>query len=146
MNIEQIALSAAREIEWPGHSHVTGDHVVEFLRRCLSKMAEQDVGPVGYAVMTPFGNVYKFANTLESAERKREALISKFPNKKQGCISKLYTEAQYLAAQQRTAEACAKAVAAEHLEEPAQTTDDAAYDMAIEHAIAAIRNNWREYL
>lgn len=59
----------------------------------------------------------------------------------------LYTEAQLIAAQQRTADACAKAVAAEHLEEPAQTDGDAAYEAAIDHAIAAIRNGeWREYL
>jgi len=53
--------------------------------------------PAGYAVMTPFGNVYRFANTLESARRKQEALISKFPNKKQGPICELYT-AEHLTA------------------------------------------------
>lgn len=54
--------------------------------------------PAGYAVMTPFGNVYRFANTLESAKRKQEALISKFPNKKQGPICELYT-AEHLTAE-----------------------------------------------
>ena len=47
---------------------------------------------VGYAVMTPYGNVHKFAHTLESAERKQKILKEKFPEKKQGGIKALYVK------------------------------------------------------
>lgn len=48
-------------------------------------------------------------------------------------IRKLYTEAQYLAAQQKAAEACAKLVIAMRFFGASSVAD-------------AIRNNWREYL
>lgn len=56
----------------------------------------------------------------------------------------LYTESQLIAAHQRTAEACAKAVSAEYLTDPHDATDGA-YNLALDHAIGGMKR-WREYL
>ena len=86
MNIEKIALEVANELGWSLESSE------KFIACCLKNLAEQDVEPVAWQD-TQTGMIY---TTVSPAAKH--------------LYSPLYTEAQLLGAQQRTAEACAKAV------------------------------------
>lgn len=79
MNIEQIAQEVANELFLGGKA--VGHEPVEFLRRCLSKLAEQDVEPVGY--VDEHGMLWRETTTHTD--------------------TRLYTETQLLAAQQNAA-------------------------------------------
>lgn len=122
MNIEQIAQEVAQETDWKD--------AAEFLRRCLSKLAEQEVESVADVVWSdptiePFQKVKPHKIIDGSLSFMDEARIG----------DKLYTETQLLAAQQRTAEACAKLL------------NDNLGHLTRGDALVAIRNGeWREYL
>ena len=120
MNIEQIAFEVADELFLGGKA--VGREPVEFLRRCLSKLAEQDVEPVAWEWVNPEkGMCISHQEPPEYEEAYQ--------------ISKLFTETQLLAAQQRTAEACAGLMESQHTW------------VTREAASALIRNgNWSEYL
>ena len=122
MNIEQIAQEVANELFLGGKA--VGHEPVEFLRRCLSKLAEQDVEPSCW--MTPDGEGWR----MRTAPPVNDVPL--------GWMA-MYQETQLLAAQQRTAEACAKVC--ENITKE--------YDMDGVYAdffSNLIRNKWREYL
>lgn len=128
MNIEQIALETWREIH--GFDAVfMRDEQVEFLRRCLAKLAKQDVEPVAW--------MYEYSYDLNGDKQgnwpvEMQAQVSFSATKPDGVATKLYTEDQLLAVQQRTAEACVK-----FLDDMNHSGCD----------LLAIRNGeWREYL
>lgn len=122
MNIEQIAQEVAVEID-PLQRKLQGDfqfsekQLSEFLRRCLNKLAEQDVEPVAY---TCNHALYRL---------KPCSSINGHP------VIPLYTKASLIAAQQKAAEACAKLL------------NDNLGHLTRGDSLEAIRNGaWREYL
>lgn len=121
MNIEQIAQEVADELAWD-LDQVEKTDMSDFLRRCLSKMAEQDIPE-------PLGT----ANDLIDDYVLSRTGIN--PN------DKLYTEAQLLAAQQRTAEACASLLDG-FSAHPLDTIEG----VLGEHADAIRNGEWRDYL
>lgn len=138
MNIEQIAKEAWSEV---CKSSSVGESIAEpFLRRCLSKLAEQDVEPVAWQEFDGEGGYdyrsYEFNESFRDEYRKRN------PGRTYtDWVEPLYTEAQYLAAQQRTAEACAKAC--ENL--PRKFRSE--FSNVSSECAEAIRNGaWREHL
>lgn len=98
MNVEQIAQEVADELvkNWqqagkmPPLAWDFRGFATDGIRRCLSKLAEQDMEPVAWQD-TQTGMIY---TTVSPAAKH--------------LYSPIYTETQLLAAQQRTAEACAK--------------------------------------
>ena len=124
MNIEQIALEVADELFLGGKA--IGHEPVEFLRRCLSKLAEQDVEPSFWLCR---------GELFEVEQRFFPPNNEPIPGQE-----KLYTETQLLAAQQRTAEACAKVCRGEGI----GFTDDDEELNRIAAMLAA--GKWREYL
>lgn len=128
MNIEQIADAVSQEMLM--HVATLQPELVkwnrEYLRRCLSKLAKQDVEPV--ACYNPNTDEAEdafnwYCNTGRSD--------SDYP-------VALYTKAQLLAAQQRTADACAKVC---------DSIDAAASSNPPVLCAMTIRNGyWREYL
>lgn len=111
------------------HSETFGKGVQSFARAIesavLSKLAEQDVEPIYIEATCELQNWKWMRVSKTSAEE-----YAKWGWK----IRKLYTETQLLAAQQRTAEACAKFLGA--IEHP-----------GCELLASSIRNgDWREYL
>ena len=88
MNIEQIAREVSAQMSKEAKTMAGHVMLAEFLRRCLSKLAEQDVEPVAY-------------------QSTRNGFISR-ENKNPEYNVAIYTEAQLIAAQQKVAEACAK--------------------------------------
>jgi len=123
MNTSQIVQEVAKEM---GQDEFIGDALDEFFHRCLSKLVEHSgVEPVAIVddcelFSDHHGPVYAMAY-LQSG-------------------TKLYTEAQYIAAQQRTAEACAKVC--DKIDEEYEGED-----VLGTWCSEAIRNGeWREYL
>lgn len=90
MNIEQIAYEEASGEMLDCFSK---EQLAGYLLRCLSKLAEQDVEPVAWQDSQLLNHVIVFPDQPDQSD--------------DGWVP-LYTEAQLLAAQQRTAEACAK--------------------------------------
>lgn len=116
------------------HADTFGKGVQSFARAIeaavLSKLAEQDAEPVAFAFKhSLLGFLYDFSETEHS----------------NGMV-RLYTEPQLLAAQQRTAEACAKVCnkfTYDNYQEPEEMDERDWADMCGD----AIRNgDWREYL
>ena len=101
----------------------------------LSKLAEQAGEPVACAIFAENGNIRIWSSVSEPVRKLAEA---------EGLnLVRLYTESQLAAAQQRTAEACAKVCESNH--------DKACYDQGNYpdgyDLGKAIRNGeWREYL
>lgn len=121
MNIEQIADAVSKEML--GNVATLQPELVkwnrEYLSRCLEKLAEQDVEPVAY-------------------QSTRNGFIAK-ENKNPEYNVGLYTETQLLAAQQRTAEACAKLAASAHANGSMRFTHR-------DEILEALSNGeWREY-
>lgn len=129
MNIEQIAHDVSSEMSKEAKAMEGRAMMVEFFRRCLSKLAEQDAEPVAFAFKhSLLGVLYDFSETEHS----------------NGMV-RLYTETQLLAAQQRTAEACAKVCEAVRAEDG--DGQHRAWYAGIDMCIDAIRNgDWREHL
>lgn len=121
MNIEQIAQIVDAQMYEEGRFSAATAYPEEFLRRCLSKLAEQ-------AGVEPSGT----ANDLIADYVLYRTNIN--PN------DRLYTEDQLIAAQQRTAEACAKVC--ENLPKRFRTEFD---KVSTECAEAIRRGDWREY-
>ena len=126
MNIEHIASETANEMPFKaGISSLNPTAVYDFLRRCLSKLAEQAGEPVAVvdevAIHWDGHPIFNGVGEVNPGQR-------------------LYTESQYIAAQQRTAEACAKVC--ENLPHKFRTE----FSNVSSECAAAIRNNWREYL
>lgn len=159
MNIEQIAQEVADELFLGGKA--VGHEPAEFLRRCLSKLAEQDVGRANWKPLPEDQNERitfdrALHNIYEGDARLAVAItLRTFANAMSGgtfadtCrvmaneVAKLYTETKLLAAQQRTAEACAKAVE-RLIGGDGLCADDGVW---IHDCAEAIRNgDWREYL
>lgn len=116
MNIEKIAQEITVELGYSGGQ----DEVLSVLNLGLSKLAEQAGEPVGYFYRDREGS-WKEAHdpTLRHYH------------------TPLYTEVQYLAAQQRTAEACAKAVF--------EQAKYFGYNVHAEAVRDAALNKWRKY-
>lgn len=141
MNIEQIAQKVREEMSSAILPQVVGAYEEAFLRRCLSKLAEQEVEPVAHAVLegrdtADSGWGYIAAWPEACHEHINEAIVEyEVEGAGDWKVVPLYTETQLLAAQQRTAEACAK------------VCDEIAAAAGIGAGFAeAIRNGeWREY-
>lgn len=118
MNIEQIAQEVMREMADAILPQVVGAYEEAFLRRCLSKLAEQAEEPVAY-------------------QSTRNGFIAKEDKNPEYNIP-LYTETQLIAAQQKASEACAKAVF--------EQAKYFGYNVHAEAVRDAALNNWRKYL
>lgn len=140
MNIEQIAIG----IKDANGLDMSDEAAVTLLRRALSKLAEQDVEPVAHAVLegrdtADSGWGYIAAWPEACHEHINEAIVEyEVEGAGDWKVVPLYTETQYLAAQQRTAEACAKAVF--------EQAKYFGYNVHAEAVRDAALNNWREYL
>lgn len=133
MDIEQIVKEVSSEMSKEAKAREMQAMLAEFLRRCLSKLAEQDgIQPVAFAFRhSLLGVLYDFSETEHS----------------NGMV-RLYTESQLIAAQQRTAAACAKlasnGVGAGVENGCCPNTD---WEDGQDKIAEAIRNgDWREYL
>ena len=111
MNIEQIVASAAEEVWSAGDLYMgpRAESLEAFLHLCLAKLAAQDVEPVA--------DVVWFDPATEPFQKTKphkiiDGSLSFMDEVRIG--TKLYTEAQLLAVQQRTAEACAKVCDEQH--------------------------------
>ena len=139
MNIEQIALETWREIH--GFAAVfMRDAQVEFLRRCLAKLAVQDVEPI-YQLSKANSSVSSAWIDVDEQTYSDAGLYPEYGRRR------LYPEAQLLAAQQRTAEACAKLCG--YMITPSKSLSDHPYQAwlaGITQCAEAINNGeWRNY-
>lgn len=121
------------------HADTFGKGVQSFARAIeaavLSKLAEQAIEPTGYWYSDdPAVCAYPGSGYFPGEVPPNDAIN----------IVPLFSEVSLAAAQQRTAEACAKAVSAEYLTDPHDATDGA-YNLALDHAIGGMKR-WREYL
>lgn len=123
LNIEQIAIEVADELFLDGIA--VGHNPTEFLRRCLNKLAEQ----VGVEPVAWVGRIEDGAMLFMEPPTDWEA-------------TPLYTETQLIAAQQKAAEACAKACE----DEIGNTPNDQRMIAAIDCAVVIRNGEWREYL
>ena len=124
MNIEQIALEVADELFLGGKA--IGHEPVEFLRRCLSKLAEQDVEPSFWLCR---------GELFEVEQRFFPPNNEPIPGQE-----KLYTETQLLAAQQCAAKACLD------LAESKPANGNFRFTHREEISEAIRNEKWREYL
>ena len=140
MNIEQIAVG----IKDAHGLDMSDEAAITLLRHALSKLAEQAEKPVAWRYK------YRFKDIGETGAYEYHShdfvVVTRFPKG-----DSLYTEAQLIAAQQRTAEACAKVceVTADMYQEtesrlwPECRSDAQSGASSCE---VAIRNgDWREY-
>lgn len=97
------------------------DHARAIEAAIMSKLAEQDVEPVGEVTHRAFGYV-------------------KWASERPEIGTKLYTETQYIAAQQRTAEACLSLAESRH------ANGNYRFTHRDEFAEALRNEEWREYL
>lgn len=101
MNIEQIAKEALLEISPATECIADAVEATEFLRRCLAKLAVQNMEPI-YQLSKANSSVSSAWIDVDEQTYSDAGLYPEYGRRR------LYPEAQLLAVQQRTAEACAK--------------------------------------